>query len=52
MKILGLHDVDKLTVTPTPAMVGGLGLAAASVRIAHCTAPAAEVLTIYRLKGH
>lgn len=52
MKVLGLHDVDRLTVTPTPGMVGGLGLAAASVRTAHCEVPAADVLTIYRSKGH
>jgi hypothetical protein len=46
VKISSLHDIDK----PTPTMVGGLGLAAASVSTAHRACRA--VLTTYRWRGH
>lgn len=45
-KILGLHDPDK----PTPAAIGALGLAAASVSgIFHAHR---VVLTVFRPRGH
>jgi hypothetical protein len=43
--VQGLYDHGN----PTPSMIGGLALAAASVRDSHCIC--LVILTIYRLRG-